>query len=96
MFMHAVHFKVQPKEAVPYRKDSLMWARYAGKYKGFLGYYTMRRHGHKNQFVSLYQWKAKKYCDCFMQELHGSLVSKSKAKVKVLGYYNLTAIDKVK
>ena len=62
MFVHAVHFRVMPKEVKDYRKDSLMWARYARKYKGFLGYHTMERLGHKNQFVSVYQWKAKKNC----------------------------------
>ncbi|MDD5044307.1 MAG: hypothetical protein PHU91_00990 [Candidatus Omnitrophica bacterium] len=96
MFIHAVHFRVQPKEVADYRKDSLMWARQAKKYPGFLGYYTLSRHGHKHEFVSVYHWQKKAQCDRFMKELHEELVSKSKAKVTVFGYYNLTAIDKAK
>lgn len=96
MFIHAVHFEVKPKEVRDYRKDSLMWARYAKKYPGFKGYYTMQRLGHKHQYISVYCWQKKAQCDRFMGELHDWLVSKSKAKVSVHGYYNLEALDKAK
>ncbi len=94
MFIHCVLFEIEPKEVAKYRRDSLMWARYAKKYKGFISYFTMQRHGYKNQYASIYQWKAKQGHDKFMQELHESLVKKSLAKVKVLGYYNLIKVDK--
>ncbi|MCM8762819.1 MAG: hypothetical protein NC829_00350 [Candidatus Omnitrophica bacterium] len=95
MFVHAVHFKVMPSQVKDYRKDSLMWARFAKKHK-LTAYFTMKRLGHKNEYICAYQWKKKQDCDCFMKNLHDELVSKSKAKVTVLGYYNLTAIDKYK
>jgi hypothetical protein len=95
MFIHLVLFAVQPKEVVKYRKDSLMWAKVACRQKGFLGYYTFRRLRHKGQYVSLYQWKAKVCHQRFMDRYHEWLVSCSRAKVKVLGYYNLQALDKV-
>ena len=48
----------------------------------------------KNQYASVYEWKAKNFHDGFMKKHHDWLVSKSQAKVKVLGYYNLkTAQD---
>ena len=95
MFIHAVHFKVMPKEVKDYRKDSLMWARFAKKYK-LEAYFTMKRLGYKNEYISVYLWKKKQDCDRFMKDLHDELVSKSKAKVTVFGYYNLSAIDKAK
>ncbi len=54
-----------------------------------------QRHGHRHQYVSLYQWKTKAGHDRFMKKYHDWLMGKSKTKVKVLGYYNLKAIDRV-
>ena len=96
MFIHAVLFEINPREVAAYRKDSLMWARHARKAKGFLHYNTMQRLGHKNQYASVYEWKTKKNHESFMSRLHDHLVDKSKAKVKVLGYYNLESIDRLK
>ena len=93
MFTHVVLFEVKPKEVAKYRKDSLMWACHAKRSKGFLAYNTMKRYGFKNQYVSVYQWVKKVDYDHFMYKFHDWLVSKSSAKVKVLGYYNLKAID---
>jgi len=39
MFIHAVLFEIKPKEVKDYRKDSIMWARYAKK---TLGYYNLK------------------------------------------------------
>lgn len=94
MFIHCVLFEIEPEEVAKYRRDSLMWARYARKYKGFVSYFTMQRIGYRNQYASLYQWKIKQDHDKFMQDLHDTLVKKSRARVKVLGYYNLNKIDK--
>ena len=96
MFIHSVLFEIDPKEIKVYRKDSLMWARYARKAKGFVAYHTMQRAGKKNQFASVYEWKNKACHDRFMNKYHNWLVSKSKAKVRVLDYYNLKAIDKLR
>lgn len=95
MFIHAVLFEIKPKEVVKYRKDSLMWARYAKKAEGFIDYSTVRRVGYKNQYASVYCWRAKLNHDCFMKKFHDWLVKKSLAKVKVLGYYNLKSLDAV-
>jgi quinol monooxygenase YgiN len=96
MFIHSVLFEIKPREVADYRKDSKMWARYARKAKGFVAYHTMQRYGHKNQYASVYEWKSKRRHGSFMKKWHDYLVAKSCAKVKVLGYYNLRAIDKVK
>ncbi len=96
MFIHAVLFEMQAKEVRDYRNDSLMWARFVKKSKGFIVYYTMKRYGHKNQYVSIYEWKAKIDHDRFMNKYHDWLEAKSKARVTVLGYYNLKEVDKVK
>ena len=93
MFIHTVLFEVKPKEVAKYRKDSLMWAKEALKAKGFIAYFTMRRLGFKNQYASIYEWKQKSDHDRFMRKYHDWLVTKSRAKVKVLGYYNLKGID---
>jgi hypothetical protein len=91
MFIHAVLFEIKPREVKDYRKDSIMWANYAKKHsKGF-----MKRSDAKDQYVSVYKWKTRNHHDVFMKEFHDFLVSKSKAKVKTLGYYNLKAMDKV-
>ena len=95
MYIHAVLFEIQPKEVANYHRDNKMWARYASQAKGFIAYRTMKRLDYKNQYVSVYEWKSKKYHDRFMKKYHDWLVIKSKAKVKVLGYYNLKAIDKL-
>jgi hypothetical protein len=96
MFIHSVLFEIKPSQVKDYRKDSKMWARHAMQAKGFVAYHTMYRFGHKNQFASVYEWKTKKDHDRFMGKFHDWLVSKSKAKVSVVGYFNLTAIDKLK
>ena len=89
MFIHAVLFRIQPNEVAKYHRDNRMWARYARKAEGFLGYRTMKRGDHKNQYASVYEWKAKSYHDRFMKKYHNWLVGESSAKVKVLGYFNL-------
>ncbi|MCM8796475.1 MAG: hypothetical protein NC923_01110 [Candidatus Omnitrophica bacterium] len=96
MFIHSALFEIKPKEVAQYRKDSKMWASYAKKAKGFIAYYTMKRYDFKNQYASVYEWVSKKHHDTFMNKYHDWLVSKSKAKVKVLGYYNLRAVDIVR
>lgn len=96
MFIHAVLFEIKPGEVKDYRADSKMWARQAKKAKGFILYQTMQRLGHAHQYASVYEWKTKQDHDRFMKKFHDWLVSKSKAKVKVLGYYNLKAIDRLR
>ncbi len=96
MFIHTVLFEIKPKEVAAYRKDSLMWARYAKKAKGFVAYFTMKRFGHKGQYASVYEWRSKADHDRFMSKFHDWLVAKSRAKVKVLGYYNLKNIDRLR
>lgn len=96
MFIHAVLFEIASKEVRDYRKDSIMWANHARKRsKGFINYFTMKRADVKNQYVSIYKWKTRNHHDAFMDKFHDYLVSKSKAKVKTLGYYNFKALDKV-
>ena len=95
MFIHTVLFEIKPSQVTKYRKDSLMWARESKKSSGFLSYYTMQRYGFKNQYASVYQWNKKADCDRFMRKYHDLLVSKSEAKVKVLGYFNLKSVDKI-
>jgi hypothetical protein len=89
MFIHSVLFEIPPKEVTKYNKDNRMWASYASKAKGFVSYSTMQRCGYKNQYASVYEWNKKADHDTFMKKYHDWLVSKSSAKVKVLGYYNL-------
>ncbi len=96
MFIHAVLFEIKPQEAAKYRKDSLMWARYAKQAQGFVGYYTMKRQEHKNQYASVYEWKTRTHHERFMKKYHDWLVAKSCAKVRVLDYYNLTAAARVR
>ena len=96
MFIHSVLFEIQPKEVAKYRLDSLMWARSARSAKGFIAYHTMKRYGYKNQYVSVYEWQSKSDHDRFMKKFHDWLVSKSEARVKVLGYFNLKSVDKIK
>ena len=96
MFIHMVLFEIEPNQVEDYRQDSKMWAGYARKSKGFVGYCTMKRLDYKNQYVSVYEWKTKKDHDYFMDKFHDWLVNKSKARVKVLGYYNLRGVDKLK
>lgn len=96
MFIHVVLFQVKPKEVAKYRKDSLMWASYTKKAKGFVAYFTMKRYGRLNQYASVYEWDRKVDHNRFMKKYHDWLVSKSKAKVKVLGYYNLKGIDRLR
>lgn len=94
MFIHVVLFEITAKEIAKYRKDSLIWAGYAKKAPGFVAYHTMKRYGAKRQFASVYQWDKKSSHDRFMRRMHDWLVAKSQAKVKVLGYYNLKAVDR--
>jgi heme-degrading monooxygenase HmoA len=96
MFIHSALFEIQPKEVPQYRKDSLIWASYARKAKGFIAYYTMKRLDFKNQYASVYEWKTKANHDRFMNKYHDWLVGKSKAKVKILGYFNLKKVDRIK
>lgn len=96
MFIHCVLFEIKPQEVVAYRKDSKMWARHAKKTKGFIAYFTMKRIDHKNQYASVYEWKSKADHERFMRKFHDWLESKSQAKVKVLGYYNLREIDNLR
>jgi hypothetical protein len=93
MFIHVVLFLIKPKEVAQYRKDSLMWARYAKKAPGFLAYRTMERYGFKNHYASVYEWEKKADYDNFMRKSHDWLESRSKAKVKVLDYFNLKKLD---
>ncbi|MBU0547340.1 MAG: hypothetical protein KJ710_02580 [Candidatus Omnitrophica bacterium] len=95
MFIHVALFEIRPKEVAKYRKDSLMWATYTKKARGFLVYQTMKRYGFKNQYASVYQWAKKSDHEQFMDKNHDWLVGKSQAKVKVLGYYNLEGIDRL-
>ena len=95
MFIHAVLFEIKPKEVKDYRKDSIMWARHAKKHsKGFVSYHTMERVDVENQYVSIYRWQTRNHHDVFMKKFHDYLVSKSKARVKTLGYYNLRQLDR--
>lgn len=96
MFIHAVLFEIKPAQVLTYIKDSRMWARHARKEKGFVSYFTMKRKDFRNQYVSIYQWRNYKYHQRFMDKFHDWLVSKSKARVKVLGYYNLKGIDRIR
>lgn len=96
MFIHAVLFEIKPKDVPAYRKDCKMWASYAKKGKGFLGYFTMKRQDSRNQYTSVYEWRAEAAHKRFMNKYHDWLVSESKARVKVLDYYNLKAIDVVR
>lgn len=96
MFIHSVLFEVEPREVAKYRKDSKMWAGYAQKAKGFRFYNTMKRSGYKNQYASVYEWDTKTDHDRFMKKFHDWLVGKSMARVKVLGYFNLKSIDRVR
>ncbi|HOX54088.1 MAG: hypothetical protein PHI86_02210 [Candidatus Omnitrophica bacterium] len=91
MFTHAVLFKINKSELKKYYRDNKMWARHAKKAKGFISYYTMKRADFKDQYASVYSWRDKKYHDKFMGKFHDWLVSKSYAKVKVLGYYNFNS-----
>jgi heme-degrading monooxygenase HmoA len=95
MFIHTVLFKISPSQVPDYRKDSRMWARHARGARGFISYHTMQRYGHANQYASVYEWSTRRDHDRFMAKFHDWLVSKSKARVKVLGYYNLKSIDRV-
>jgi len=95
MFIHSVLFEIKPSQVRSYRKDSLMWAAYAMRAKGFIAYHTMERLGFKNQFASVYEWKTEADHLRFMRKFHDWLVSKSHAKVKVLGYYNLKSRDRL-
>ncbi len=96
MFIHTVLFEIKPGEIARYRKDSLMWASFARKAGGFCGYHTMKRLEYKNQYASVYEWENKTCHDRFMNKFHDWLVEKSKARVKVLGYYNLKRLDRVR
>ena len=95
MFIHVVLFEIAPGEVKDYRADSKMWARHATQAAGFISYHTMKRYGHDNQYASVYEWKSKSHHDRFMRKHHDALVEKSKAKVRVEGYYNLKSIDRV-
>lgn len=95
MFVHMVLFEINPREVSKYHHDCKIWATYAKEAKGFLGYSTIKRVDFKNQYASVYRWQTKSLHDRFMKKFHDYLVSKSKAKVKVLGYYNLKTVKEV-
>lgn len=95
MYIHAVLFQIKAGEVADYRQDCKMWAMYAKKAAGFISYHTMQRDGQKDQYISVYKWKAKKYRDSFMNKYHEWLESKSKAKVKVIDYYNFKTLDNI-
>ena len=73
-----------------------MWAGYAKKAPGFVAYFTMKRLGFKHHYASVYEWKTKAHHERFMKKYHDWLESLSKARVKVLGYYNLREIDNLR
>lgn len=95
MFSHTVLFEITPKEFQVYRRDCKMWARYAGKAKGFISFFIMKRMDYKNQYASVYQWKNKADHDRFMKKFHDWLAGKSKSKVKALGFYNLDSVYQI-
>jgi heme-degrading monooxygenase HmoA len=94
MFIHAVLFQIKPQHVRIYKKDCRMWASYAAKAKGFLQYSTLKRVNEKNQYTSVYRWKAEAYHKRFMDAWHDKLVAKSHCPVKVLGYYNFEVVQK--
>ena len=94
MFIHAVLFQIKSRHVKIYKNDCRMWARYARQAPGFLGYSTLKRVDAKNQYASVYQWKAKSCHKRFMDKWHEKLVAKSHCPVKVLGYYNFLAVQK--
>lgn len=96
MFIHAVLFEISPKQQHLYHRDCRLWAAYARKAKNFISYCTVKRTDHKNQFASVYVWRNLQAHKRFMNKFHDWLVSESKAKVKVLGYYNFKAIGQIK
>jgi len=96
VFIHAVIFEIAASQVGKYRKDSLMWAGYAREAKGFIAYFTMKRFGHKGQYISVYEWKNKTDHDRFMKKYHEYLVARSKARVRPLGYYDLKGLDSLK
>lgn len=96
MFIHAVLFEINPKEVSTYIQDCKMWARYAKKEPGYCAYFTMKRAGYKNHYLSVYKWRNGAYHKRFMGKLHDWLESKSKAKVRVLGYYNFKGLDAIR
>ena len=96
MFIHAVLFEIKTKEVAKYRRDSLMWASFTKKAKGFISYHTMKRYAYPGQYVSAYQWQKKADHSRFMRKYHDWLVGRSAAKVKVMGYFNLKSIDSLK
>jgi heme-degrading monooxygenase HmoA len=93
IFIHAVLFEILPGQVKKYHQDNLMWAHFARRAKGFISYQTARRLAYKNQYASVYRWKSKGHHNRFMHKYHDWLVARSKAKVKVLGYFNLKVVD---
>lgn len=91
-FIHAVLFGINPQEVKKYHRDCRLWASYAKEAKGFIGCFTMKRIGFKNQYASVYEWKTRRDHNRFMNKFHDWLVGQSKARVEVLGYYNLKEI----
>ena len=96
MFIHTVLFKINSSQVHAYRKDSKIWARQARKAKGFVAYFTMKRVNSQNEYASVYEWKSQACHNRFMERYHEELVAKSRAKVKVLGYFNLKTVDRLK
>lgn len=96
MFTHAVLFEIKPKFVKAYIDDCKMWSGEARKAAGFIRYRTLKRVNQKNQYASVYYWEDKRSHFKFMKKNHDDLVKKSKAKVKVLGYYNFSTIDEIR
>lgn len=96
MFIHSVLFEIHPSEIAKFYKDNRMWAGYAKKAKGFIAFYTMKRLGYKNQYIAAYKWKTLSDHNRFMKKFHDFLVGLSKAKVKLLGRYNLRCVEQIR
>ena len=92
MFIHKVLFKIKKKDVSVYVRDCKMWAKEAAKHPGFLGCHTLLRTNEKDQYASLYLWKAENHHNRFMGKHHDRLVSLSKCPVSVVGYFNFKTI----
>ena len=95
MFIHSVLFEIQPREVAGYYKDNRLWAGYAGKAKGFVAFFTMKRTGYQNQYISVYKWKTLGDHNRFMKKFHDFLAAQSKSKVKLLGRYNFKCVEQI-
>lgn len=92
MFIHIVLFRIQKRHVPVYKKDCLIWKKCARRHPGFLACHVLQRTDTPHQYASYYAWKSRRDHDRFMRKHHDRLVAVSKCPVKVLGYYNLTAL----